>query len=257
MRSAARLSRRASVSLGQPHLRLRLRHPGPRLRERRPQLLGLDLGQEIALAHRGAFVHEDAHEPSRALGRDHDLAAGVGDDAALRGDLADGARGRDAAARAPGRRLDGGGAARLERGGGEQADPDQARDHHAASSSLSPSLALSRPAGRPGSPPRGRPPSRTFGSWVTMTSPWPSLFARSRKSSRICGAHRGVEVGRRLVGQDHGRRAGQRAGDGHPLLLAAREVAGQEVQPVAEPDRARARAAPPAGAPGRRSRPSR
>ena len=72
--------------------------------------------------------------------------------------------------------------------------------------------------------------ARTFGSWVTMTSPRDSDFARSRNSSSTCVPADGVEVRRRLVGQEHGRRSGERARDGDALLLSAREVAGQEVR---------------------------
>ncbi len=44
-----------------------------------------------------------------------------------------------------------------------------------------------------------------------------------------------VEVARGLVGEDELRLADQRAGDGHPLLLPAREAVRGVVQPVAEP----------------------
>ena len=45
-----------------------------------------------------------------------------------------------------------------------------------------------------------------------------------------------VEVGGRLVGQEQGRVVGQRPGDGDPLLLAARQVAGPVAQALAEAD---------------------
>ncbi len=45
-----------------------------------------------------------------------------------------------------------------------------------------------------------------------------------------------VEVARRLVGQDDGRLGDQRAGDGDALLLAARQLVGVVLQPVAQPD---------------------
>src|SRR6266511_3326399 len=46
----------------------------------------------------------------------------------------------------------------------------------------------------------------------------------------------GVEVGGGLVGQDDRRIVGERAGDRHPLLLAAGELLGPEAEPVAQPD---------------------
>jgi hypothetical protein len=45
----------------------------------------------------------------------------------------------------------------------------------------------------------------------------------------------GVQVGGRLVGQDHRGVVGQRAGDRHPLLLPARQLLGPEAEPVAQP----------------------
>ena len=77
---------------------------------------------------------------------------------------------------------------------------------------------------------------RTFGSWVTMTRARFSLFARSRNSSRTWPAGVRVEVRGRLVGEEEGRRAGEGAGDGDPLLLPAREVAREERLPVGEAD---------------------
>ena len=51
------------------------------------------------------------------------------------------------------------------------------------------------------------------------------------------GADLGVEVGGRLVGEDDRRGAGQGAGDRHPLLLPAGEVAGQEAGAVGQAHR--------------------
>ena len=45
-----------------------------------------------------------------------------------------------------------------------------------------------------------------------------------------------VQVAGGLVGQQQARPADQRAGDGDALLLAARELVGQVVQPLAQPD---------------------
>ena len=46
----------------------------------------------------------------------------------------------------------------------------------------------------------------------------------------------GVEVARRFVGEQHGRIAGQRAGDGDPLLLAAGELRGKMLGAVGHAD---------------------
>src|SRR3954454_18810234 len=45
-----------------------------------------------------------------------------------------------------------------------------------------------------------------------------------------------VQVAGRLVRQQHGRFADERARDGHTLLLSARELAGTVIQPMTEPD---------------------
>ena len=50
------------------------------------------------------------------------------------------------------------------------------------------------------------------------------------------GAGARIEVAGGLVGQDDERIVHQRAGDGHALLLAAGELAGPMVQPVAQAD---------------------
>ena len=46
-----------------------------------------------------------------------------------------------------------------------------------------------------------------------------------------------VEVAGRLVGEDHRRARDERSRDRDPLLLAARELGGPVVKPVAQPDR--------------------
>jgi hypothetical protein len=46
----------------------------------------------------------------------------------------------------------------------------------------------------------------------------------------------GVEVARGLVGEEHGRGAGEGAGDGDALLLAAGELGGQVLGAVAHAD---------------------
>ena len=61
-------------------------------------------------------------------------------------------------------------------------------------------------------------------SWVTITTVWPnSSTARRSRSQDLLGGRR-VEVARRLVGEDHGRPRGQRAGDRDALLLAAGQL---------------------------------
>ena len=55
-------------------------------------------------------------------------------------------------------------------------------------------------------------------------------------NDRISRAGPGVEVAGGLVGEDDRRLAGQGAGHGHALLLAAGELARAVAQPVAEAD---------------------
>ena len=47
-------------------------------------------------------------------------------------------------------------------------------------------------------------------------------------------ARLGVEVGSRLVSQDHSRRCGQSPGDGNPLLLASGELVGPAMRQVGD-----------------------
>ncbi|WP_435810422.1 hypothetical protein [Streptosporangium canum] len=60
---------------------------------------------------------------------------------------------------------------------------------------------------------------------------------------------RGVEVAGRLVGQDDQRVVGQRAGDGDPLTLPARQLRGQMPGAVGEPDPFQQQARAPSGPP--------
>ena len=53
--------------LGQPDLRLRLQHLGLRLAQGGAQLVGFELGQQLALADDAPLVHEHAHDAARAL----------------------------------------------------------------------------------------------------------------------------------------------------------------------------------------------
>ena len=62
-----------------------------------------------------------------------------------------------------------------------------------------------------------------------------------------------VQVAGRLVGEDHLRVADQRPGDRHPLLLAAGELVGRVVEPVAHADRAQRLPRPAAAARARRT----
>jgi len=62
-----------------------------------------------------------------------------------------------------------------------------------------------------------------------------------------------VEVTGRLVGQDDGRIVDQRAGDGHALLLAARELIGVMVLALGQPHGGQAFASVPAPLAGRQT----
>ena len=75
-----------------------------------------------------------------------------------------------------------------------------------------------------------------FGSWVTMTIVWPNVSTASRSRLEDLGAGVRVEVAGRLVGEQHGRLADQRAGDRDPLLLAARELRRAVVATLGEAD---------------------
>ena len=72
---------------------------------------------------------------------------------------------------------------------------------------------------------------------------------RRAEQGEHLGADAGVEVAGRLVGEDQVGPGDQRPGDGHPLLLAAGELARPVREPVAEPDACRppGRATPRSG----------
>ena len=92
------------------------------------------------------------------------------------------------------------------------------------------------------------------GSWVTRMMVIPSLAELLEQRHHLQAGVR-VEVAGRLVGQDEARPVDQRAGDRHPLLLAARELAGVVVEPLAEADPLqRLRGAAPAARAGRSPR---
>ena len=72
-------------------------------------------------------------------------------------------------------------------------------------------------------------------SWVTITQRLPGRAQALEEPQHVQG--RGaVEVAGRLVGQDDQRLVAQRAGDGDPLALAARQRRRQMPGPVGEPD---------------------
>ena len=71
---------------------------------------------------------------------------------------------------------------------------------------------------------RGRRTTRRSGSWVTITIVWSMSRHRPAQEAEHLGAAGAVEVAGRLVGEDDLRPAGQRAGAGDPLLLAAGEL---------------------------------
>ena len=74
------------------------------------------------------------------------------------------------------------------------------------------------------------------GSWVTITIVWRELVDGAAQEGEDLATGAAVEVAGRLVGEDHRRPSGERAGDGDALLLAARQFARAVVQAVAEPD---------------------
>src|SRR5215211_4040128 len=65
----------------------------------------------------------------------------------------------------------------------------------------------------------------------------PALAVEAGQQFQDLLARARVEVAGGLVGQQHGRVADQGPGDGHPLLLAPRELGGPVLEPVPEPDR--------------------
>ena len=77
-----------------------------------------------------------------------------------------------------------------------------------------------------------------IGSWVTITTVWPSSSTASRSSARMSLPVAVSSAPGRLVGEDHLRPGDQRAGDRDALLLAARELARPVLDAVAEPDAA-------------------
>ena len=69
---------------------------------------------------------------------------------------------------------------------------------------------------------------------MTITIVWPMSPHRAAQEAQHLGAGARVEVAGRLVGEDDLGSAGERPGDGDPLLLAAGELARPVVQPVAQ-----------------------
>jgi hypothetical protein len=66
--------------------------------------------------------------------------------------------------------------------------------------------------------------SASTGSWVTMTRAAPDLGDEVEHQVGDDGGGLAVEVAGRLVGEQQGRAGGQGAGQGHALLLAARQL---------------------------------
>ncbi len=79
--------------------------------------------------------------------------------------------------------------------------------------------------------------ARTLGSWVTIEQRPGLALGEVAEELEDLVADVAVEVGGRLVGEQDRRRAGQRAGDRHALLLPAGEVARQKVAAVRKPHR--------------------
>ena len=71
-------------------------------------------------------------------------------------------------------------------------------------------------------------------SWVTSTIVWPVAVQRLEQPHDLL-AGGAVEVAGRLVGQENARLVHQRPGDGHALPLAAGELVGPVLHPVAQP----------------------
>ena len=71
---------------------------------------------------------------------------------------------------------------------------------------------------------------------MTITIVWPSSLHGAAHELEDLGAGAAVEVAGRLVGEDDRRLAGQRAGHGDALLLAAGQLARPVLQPVAQTD---------------------
>ena len=61
-----------------------------------------------------------------------------------------------------------------------------------------------------------------------------ALVAEPLEDGQDLAGRAGVEVAGRLVGQDHRRVGHQRSGDRHPLLLSARQLGGEMVDPVGQ-----------------------
>ena len=73
-----------------------------------------------------------------------------------------------------------------------------------------------------------------------FSQPWSSrpvlLLGELAKQLQDLLARMEVEICRRFIREDDGRRADERASDGHSLLLSARQVARKEMPPVTQPD---------------------
>ena len=75
----------------------------------------------------------------------------------------------------------------------------------------------------------------TAGSWVTSTRVVPSRAPQLGQQLQDAAAGGAVEVAGGLVGEQDRRPGGEGAGEGHPLLLAAGELARVVVAAVGEP----------------------
>jgi hypothetical protein len=71
---------------------------------------------------------------------------------------------------------------------------------------------------------------------VTITVAWPSVVHGVAQQGKDLAAGRRVQVARRLVGEHHRRAGDERAGDGHALLLAARELGRAVAEAVGQAD---------------------
>ena len=78
---------------------------------------------------------------------------------------------------------------------------------------------------------RSQRSASTDRSWLMISSPTPSSRDQPLEHVAAPGLHHHVEGGRRLVGDDQPRPAGQRHRDHHPLPLAAAELVGVGARP--------------------------
>ena len=236
--------RRAQCRLGQPHLGLGLHHVGLRLARAAAQLVGVDLGQELALADEVALLDQHAapggpraprrRSPRRPDRRPRGLRRPRGACAARRA----------CAAAAVARRAAEAGPARLDRARVQSAAAPERPigERRPSLFFMMAPLDATPPAGRRGS-------HHAVGDRAHLRIVGDDDAALAPPPSRGRGRGRGSACRRRCRGSRWARRpgapaaAGERARDGDALLLSAREVARQEVRRSPSPTRSSTRVA--------------